>query len=36
MNRGTTSRNASPLTDGAAAAVVMSEEKAKQLGVKVM
>ncbi|HLL01467.1 MAG TPA: thiolase family protein [Myxococcaceae bacterium] len=29
-----TAGNASPLTDGAAAAVVMSEEKAKQLGVK--
>lgn len=29
-----TAGNASPLTDGAAAAVVMSEEKAKELGVK--
>ncbi|MFY0565642.1 thiolase family protein [Archangium lansingense] len=29
-----TAGNASPLTDGAAAAVVMSEEKAQQLGVK--
>jgi acetyl-CoA acyltransferase len=29
-----TAGNASPLTDGAAAAVLMSEEKAKQLGVK--
>ena len=29
-----TAGNASPLTDGAAAAVVMSEEKAKALGVK--
>ncbi len=29
-----TAGNASPLTDGAAAAVVMSEEKAKSLGVK--
>ncbi len=29
-----TAGNASPLTDGAAAAVVMSESKAKQLGVK--
>ncbi|WP_434388966.1 thiolase family protein [Melittangium boletus] len=29
-----TAGNASPLTDGAAAAVVMSEEKAKELGIK--
>jgi acetyl-CoA acyltransferase len=29
-----TAGNASPLTDGAAAAVVMSEEKAQQLGIK--